>query len=50
MVDLLRISAAILGGYTVFMGLIIILIKAFFPFFTKEELKRQKHQAHSLHS
>ena len=50
MVDLLGITAALLGGYAVFMGLLFILIKTFFPFVTKEELKRQKHRTHSLHS
>jgi len=44
MVDLINISAAILVGYAVFMGLIILLIKIFFPFLTKEKLRRQKRQ------
>jgi hypothetical protein len=45
MMDLVKIGAALLGGYAVFMGLIIILIKTFFPFFTKDELK-QKNRVH----
>ncbi len=50
MTDLMKITVALLGGYAVFMGLIIVLIKTFFPFFTKEELKRQNHSTHSLQS
>jgi hypothetical protein len=44
MVDLVKIMATLLGGYAVFMGLIVILIKVFFPFFTKEELRKQKNR------
>ncbi len=42
MTDALRITVALIGGYAAFMGLIVLLIKAFFPFFTKEQLAQQK--------
>jgi hypothetical protein len=40
--DLMNIAAALPGGYVAFMGLTVVLIKVFFPFFTKEQLKRQQ--------
>ena len=42
MMDLMRIAAALLGGYVALMGFAIILIKVIFPFLTKEEMKRLK--------
>jgi hypothetical protein len=48
MMDIVKIGSSLLGGYVVFMGLIIILIKAFFPFFAIEELKRREELRTSL--
>ena len=44
MMDIVKIGASLLGAYVAFMGLI--LIKGFFPFFTEEELKRQRNRVH----
>jgi hypothetical protein len=40
--DVFVISAALIGSYAAFMAVLIVFGKLFFPFYTKEQLERQK--------
>ncbi len=41
MKDLITISAALIASYAVFMMVIVVFGKLFFPFYTKEQLEKQ---------
>jgi hypothetical protein len=42
MKDILTFSAAMIGAYAAFMGILILFARLFFPFYTKEQLERMK--------
>lgn len=41
MKEIITISAALVGSYAAFMGVLILFAKVFFPFYTKEQLEKR---------
>ncbi len=41
MKDIFTLSAALIGAYAVFMGVLVVFGRLFFPFYTKEQLEKQ---------